>query len=60
MTKKQRKLFNKAINNKKIIYEETVQLSELFYMKRKEIIKYAIATTLLYLEQKELNDAKVI
>lgn len=60
MTKKQKKLFNKAINNKKTIYENTFQLSQLFRMKRKEIIKYAIATTLLYLEQKELNDAKVI
>lgn len=60
MTKKQRKLFNKSIDNKKNIYENVFQLSELFFMKRKDIIKYAIAVTLLYLEQKELNDAKVI
>lgn len=58
MTKKQKKLFIKSIDNKKNIYEEVNLLSELFYMKRKNIIKYAIATTLLYLEQKEINDAR--
>lgn len=55
MTEKQIKLINNSIDNKKNIYEEVNQLSELFHMKRKDIIKYAIAVTVLYLEEKEWN-----